>query len=165
MSKKRFTEGLESIFGADAEETLQESSPLLTSTIIERKEKRKKPESTRSTAKNFSDDLQSFLQEAFEDSFDQQLEKKKITTSELKSKAQVKKRYKRPKSGLDLLIRNTIEPDNIRLEPKKSKRVTITFDPNKLKKLKDIAREKKSYLRDVIDEIVAEYLDTHTQKD
>jgi hypothetical protein len=162
LSKKRFTEGLESIFGADAEETLQENSPLLASTTVKEKDKNK--ENPRSTAKNFSADLQSFLQEAFEESFDQQLEKKKTTTSELKSKARVKKRYKRPRSGLDLLIRNTIEPDNIRLEPKKSKRVTITFDPGKLEKLKDIARKKKSYLRDVIDEIVADYLATHKDK-
>jgi hypothetical protein len=38
------------------------------------------------------------------------------------------------------------------------KRVSFVFDKEKLKKLKTIAKVKKSYLKDVIDEVVAEYL-------
>ena len=162
MSKKRFTEGLESIFGEAAEETLQENSPLLSST----QEAKSKPseENRRSSGKNFSSDLQDFLQDAFEESLDKQIEERK-KTSKLQEKAKVKKRYRRPMGGLDALIRSTIEPQNVRVAPERAKRVTLTFDPQKLEKLKEIARHKKSYLRDIIDEIVADFLDTYKNED
>jgi len=153
---------MESIFGEAAEETLQESSPLLSSTQAAKKKKSSKRSSS---GKNFSDDLQSFLQDAFEDSLEQQMEeraqrKEKAVEQEVK----VKKRHRRPLGGLDALIRSTVEPAQKRIDSRKAKRVTLTFDPNKLDKLKKIARNRKAYLRDVIDEIVAEYLDSMEQK-
>ena len=162
MSKKRFTEGLESIFGEAAEETLQENSPLLSST----QETKPKPseENRRSSGKNFSSDLQDFLQDAFEESLEKQIEERK-KNNQLQEKAKVKKRHRRPMGGLDALIRSTIEPKNRRVAPERAKRVTLTFDPQKLEKLKEIARLKKSYLRDIIDEIVADFLDTYKNEE
>ena len=52
----------------------------------------------------------------------------------------------------------------MRLETKGTKRITLTFDPDKLEKLKTIARRERTYLRDIIDEIVAEYLDEYESK-
>ena len=156
MSKKRFTEGMESIFGDTSEDTLQESSPLLSSTSSKRKA-RKQDSKKSSSAKDFSSDLQSFLQDAFEDSLDQQIEERKKKQA-LKEQIKVKKRHRKPLGGLDALIRSTVEPEKVRVETDKSKRVTLIFDPKKLEKLKKIARNRKAYLRDVIDEIVADYL-------
>jgi hypothetical protein len=39
-----------------------------------------------------------------------------------------------------------------------TKRLTVTFDKKKLEKLKKIARLEKSYLKDILGEIVAEYI-------
>lgn len=158
MSKKKFIEGLESIFGEAAEDTLQENSPLLTSSTPQ---KTKKPaRSRRSSAKNFANDLKIYLEDAFEESLETQLEER-AKQKKLQDKVKVKKRPRRPRGGLDSLIKSTIDRDTIRLDSSKAKRVTLVFDPNKLEKLKAIARNKKSYLKDIIDEIVAEYLDNN----
>jgi hypothetical protein len=158
LSKKKFIEGLESIFGEAAEDTLQDSSPLLSSSAppkVKNKSARK-----RTSAKNFSDDLRNYLEGAFEESLEHQLEER-AKQKKLRDKVSVKKRPKRPRGGLDSLIRSTIDRNTIRVDSSKSKRVTLVFDPSKLEKLKAIARNKKSYLKDIIDEIVAEYLDNH----
>lgn len=157
MSKKRFTEGLESIFGDTAADTLQEDSPLLTSTA----EPTTKPKKKRSgSGKNFSDDLQLFLQEAFEESVSQRLDSPSQPEPEKQPEPQVRKRHRRPLGGLDALIRSTVKPENIRVQPQSSnsKRVTLVFDLSKLEQLKAIARDRKAYLQDVVDEIVEEYL-------
>ena len=162
MSKKRFTEGLESLFGEAAEDTLQESSPLLSRTG---KQKKTGEESgKRSSGKDFSSDLQAFLENAFEESVEEQLEQRKQKRTPISGSAQVKKRHRKPLSGLDALIRSTVEPDSFHLDQKSTKRITLTFDPDKLEKLKAIARRERTYLRDIIDEIVAEYLNEYEAK-
>ncbi|MCB0561497.1 MAG: hypothetical protein H6573_24435 [Lewinellaceae bacterium] len=163
MSKKRFTEGLESLFGEAAEETLQETSPLLSRTA-KREEQKGEEGGKRSSAKDFSSDLQAFLDSAFEESVEEQLEQRKKKRTPISGSAQVKKRHRKPLSGLDALIRSTVEPSSMRLETKGTKRITLTFDPDKLEKLKTIARRERTYLRDIIDEIVAEYLDEYESK-
>jgi len=165
MSKKRFTEGLESIFGEAAEDTLQESSPLLSRTAKREGNKKQDEEGgRRSSAKDFSSDLQAFLESAFEDSVEEQLELRKQKRIPISGSVQVKKRHRKPLSGLDALIRSTVEPDSIHLGQKSSKRITLTFDPEKLEKLKAIARKERTYLRDIIDGIVAEYIDEYEGK-
>lgn len=165
MSKKRFTEGLESLFGEAAEDTLQENSPLLSRTEKREALKKKGEESgKRSSAKDFSSDLQAFLENAFEESMEEQLEQRKQKRIPISGSAQVKKRHRKPLSGLDALIRSTVEPGNIHMEQKAARRITLTFDPEKLEKLKAIARQERTYLRDIIDEIVAEFLDEYEAK-
>ncbi|MCB0548649.1 MAG: hypothetical protein KDD19_13805 [Phaeodactylibacter sp.] len=165
MSKKRFTEGLESLFGEAAEDTLQENSPLLSRTEKREAPKSRDEESSkRSSAKDFSSDLQAFLEHAFEESVEEQLEQRKQKRTPISGSAQVKKRHRKPLTGLDALIRSTIEPGSMRIEQKSAKRITLTFDPEKLEKLKAIARRERTYLRDIIDEIVAEFLDEYETK-
>lgn len=164
MSKKRFTEGLESIFGEAAEDTLQESSPLLSRTGRREAPKKGDEGGKRTSSKDFSADLQAFLEHAFEESVEEQLEQRRQKRTPISGSAQVKKRHRKPLSGLDALIRSTVEPGSIRLEPEGSKRITLTFDPVKLEKLKAIARRERTYLRDIIDEIVAEYLEEYESR-
>jgi len=45
-----------------------------------------------------------------------------------------------------------------------NKRVSFVFDKSKLKKLKSIAKIKKAHLKDIIDEVVAEYLSEFENK-
>ncbi len=162
LSKKRFTEGLESLFGEAAEDTLQENSPLLSRT--EKRKKKEEESSKRSSAKDFSSDLQAFLENAFEESVEEQLEQRRQKRTPISGSAQVKKRHRKPLSGLDALIRSTVEPDSIHLQPQATRRITLTIDPEKLEKLKAIARRERTYLKDIIDEIVAEFLDEYEAK-
>jgi len=87
-------------------------------------------------------------------------EKKKGKNKKTLSKPEKKKRRVIPRSGgIDSLIRSTVEGSIMQIESTSNKkRVSFVFDKEKLKKLKTIAKLKKSYLKDVIDEVVADYL-------
>lgn len=119
----------------------------------------KKPKRS-SSGKNFSSDLQSFLQEAFDDSMERQLEERQQRDEAAPTEPSVKKKHRRPMAGLDALIRSTVDPQAA-TDPDsgRPKRITLSFDPIKLEKLKTIARDQRALLRDVIDEIVEDYLD------
>lgn len=154
MSKKKFTEGMESLFNdepLEREEQQSVSRVRKTATSVE-EEKRS------SSGKNFTDDLQSFLQTAFEESYERQTEKRKKEDYS----ADIKKRRSKPMSGLDALIRATVEPSSrVDAKSKAVRRMTVAFDEDKLTKLKRIARLEKAYLRDIIDRIVAEYIEEY----
>ena len=153
MAKKRFTSGMDSLFEntPDRKDLEQDTSSL---------KKMPKDQGTLSQkdnkdqSKGFSDDLKAFLQEAFEASFDKQMDSTPSPTR--KSTRNVK-----PKKGLDALLRSTIEPSKMRLQNKPVRRLTISFDEQKLAKLKSIARQEKTFLKDIIDEIVGEYLEAY----
>ncbi|MCB0703785.1 MAG: hypothetical protein KDC34_00685 [Saprospiraceae bacterium] len=66
-----------------------------------------------------------------------------------------------PKSGLDSLIRQTVESSKVSVDYGARKRVTFLFEEDKLDQLKQVAREENKYLKDIISQIVSEYLDRH----
>ena len=113
----------------------------------------------KSTGKRFSDDLQSFLMEAFEESFERQIQQPLESST-----VELKKRSQKPMSGLDALIRTTVDPKIQIDSAQQLRRLTVAFDEQKLEKLKTIARIEKTYLRDIIDEIVADYIQEYEQK-
>ncbi len=164
MAKKRFTDGLESLFEEPRDKKPAGNELLLfpveekpaSSAKTPRKEKGKK-----SPGKSFTNDLQSFLQEAFEEAFEERLQPKKNSSP---AKKRVKKRRRKARSGLDALIRSTVQPSSLELLDKPTRRLTVTFDLQKLEKLKNIARLEKTYLKDIIDEIVGEYISKYDQK-
>ncbi|MCB0644189.1 MAG: hypothetical protein KDC44_21245, partial [Phaeodactylibacter sp.] len=67
----------------------------------------------------------------------------------------------KPVSGLDVLIRRTIETTELEVNYQSKKRITFVFDREKLDKLKQIARKEKSYLKDLVDELISEYIDSY----
>ncbi|MDX2066999.1 MAG: hypothetical protein SFV55_01170 [Haliscomenobacter sp.] len=155
MSKKRFTAGLESLLSSpddaalqghvmlSAESTNAKSSNTTSETIS--------PEAgKKAQGKRFTDDLQAFLMEAFEESFERQMQ-------QLPAEAEIKKRSSKPMEGLDALIRSTVEP-KVQFDQHATRRLTLQFDERKLEKLKAIARMEKTLLRDIIDGIVEEYI-------
>ena len=164
MSKKKFTVGLESLFQEEdvAGEQQQEGSALLfppePKTV---KGKKSKKGAKKKSSKNFTDDMQDFLIDSFEESFERQMAKRSEKPSPNKI---IKKRSKRPRSGLDLLIRSTVNPSTIEFDEHETKRITLVFDIKKLEKLRSIARDKRTYLKDIIDEIVGEFIDDYEGK-
>jgi len=156
MSKKRFTAGLESLLSTPDDVALQSNALLAESNaskgkaaVAELPEK----ESKKNQGKRFTDDLQAFLMEAFEESFDRQMQHDRSSAAE----PEVKKRSTKPMDGLDALIRSTIEP-KVHFDANTTRRLTVQFDERKLEKLKTIARTEKTLLRDIIDSIVEEYI-------
>ncbi|MFK8007792.1 MAG: hypothetical protein AB8H03_15545 [Saprospiraceae bacterium] len=186
MSKKKFKKGLESLFGDWGGEPIEDVVLELENTEDYQSEPEKpkphakKDSSKRANAgKNFTMDLDSLFQEVVQESIEEQFElkkekakdkkknKNKKTESKPKSKPEKKKRRVIPRSGgIDSLIRSTVEGSIMQIESTSNKkRVSFVFDKEKLKKLKSIAKVKKSYLKDVIDEVVAEYLAKHKEFD
>lgn len=183
MSKKKFKKGLESLFGDWGGEPIEDVVLELENTEDYQSEPEKpkphakKDSSKRANAgKNFTTDLDSLFQEVVQESIEEQFELKKEkekikkknqkVESKPKPKPVKKKRRVIPRSGgIDSLIRSTVEGSIMQIESTSNKkRVSFVFDKEKLKKLKSIAKVKKSYLKDVIDEVVAEYLAKYESK-
>lgn len=154
MSKKKFISGLESLFGEAFEET---AKGILFPAETEVSKKSGESDK-RSTGKDFSSELQSFLDEAFEQSIEDLAGgEKEAPQSSLKSGKQARQSL----SGLDLLISSaaTVPP-----VPKKNihtKRVTLLIDKAKFTRLKEIARKEKSYLKTIVNNIVKDFIDNY----
>lgn len=158
MSKKKFTVGLESVFSEATQDTLHEDSPLLQQTRHKSSIGVKNEEpGKRTSSKNFSSELELFLKEAFEESFERQTANKPL---EVEKEVPLRKKRQKPASGLDMLIRSTIEPTAMDVSEtnKNTKRIVLAFDSDKFQKLKHIARLERTYLRNIIDEMVAEFI-------
>lgn len=151
MSKKKFTDGLDSLFGDAPTDIDQQGNFLLFPVDKEVENARKDLE--KGSTKNFASDLDSFLKEAFEEAFEDATEQSSATKTPKKTK-----RSKKSLSGLDALIRSTIEPHDITFDKKNAKRITFLVDKDKLDKLKEIAKKEKAFLKDVISSIVEEYV-------
>lgn len=160
MAKKRFTVGLESLF-EDPNEDKTAGKDLLLFPVEKTKKNKPAKKIKKTHNKTFTADLQSFLKEAFEDSFEEQTSSQQDDFQQEKG---TKKRRRKPLSGLDSLIRKTVEPKSMDLLEKPTRRLTLSFDHQKLEKLKSIARLEKTYLKNIIDEIVGEFIEEYEQK-
>ncbi len=158
MGRKKLVEDFGTLFGDDDAGILSEDSVLLSGKKRSAAPKRHEPKGRVSHGKNFASDLESFLEETFEESFETHLQAEQNAAE---VEAQIKKRSRRPPGGLDALIRSTVEPSSIEMHELPTRRVTLVFDKNKLDKLKTIARVERTYLKDIIDDIVEDFLRTY----
>ena len=190
MSKKKFSNDLNSLFGFSTEvETFQDDNPLLNNeedvaTLVappkvaekvaakaEKKQvviKRKKKKAT----KNFHSDLEDLFQEAFqekmeemrkEDAQPQQQTDQGGNSPEAAKKPKPRRIRKiRPRMGLDNLIRNTqnLSPEEIQVR-EDQKRVTFLYSKSQLEKLRNISRKDSRYMKDIIGEAVTQWLEEY----
>lgn len=173
MSKKRFTSGMEDllheasqtspVYIAGSSKSQQNLTPMEGNTLpmegISLIGDQPVAPLRRTHGKKFSDDLQTFLQEAFDDSFEKYLDPNYVHDD-----SSNKKRSLKPMAGLDAILRSTVDPKTMRLGPGNTRRLTLVFDENKLNKLKSIARMERSYLKDIIDEIVESFINEYEVK-
>ncbi|MCC6726024.1 MAG: hypothetical protein IT258_16075 [Saprospiraceae bacterium] len=165
MSKKKFTDGLESLFSIDHnKESGQGTTFLEGANPDEMRPGAGRPAAVKPThRKNFTTDLDSLLQEAMQESFEEQLQEREAnaaTSSPTKAQPFHQQQVRRkPLGGLDMLIRRTVEQGAVAEDPLTgTRRLTVTFDKEKLNKLKTIARMEKAYLKDILGDIVEEYI-------
>lgn len=164
MSKKKFTDGLDSLFGLSTD-NLTEDSPLLVNTAEKPQPKpkvrKRRNALSKPTGKSFTSDLDSLFKSAISESVaEQKKEQNEIQTLRQERARRLVRRKKRV-TGLDSLLRQTIDASSVNIETKTKKRVTFVVDKMKLTQLKAIARTEKSYLKDIIGEIVSEFLDKY----
>lgn len=160
MSKKKFKAGLESLFGdTGADDQLPGIRPLLVeeeaqeSTIATRRNRTRKRSS-----KNFTSDLEGLFHSALDKEYKEPAKKPSLANGR---DTKVKKRSERPVIGIDALIRRTSNENREELKSSSplKKRVTFSLEKKKIEKLKDIAKSKKAYLKDIVDEIISKYLE------
>ncbi len=158
MSRKKFTVGLESLFGTDTEDAFQEESPLLD------KEEQKTRKVSRSTKKRSSKDFTSDLGTLFEQALAETIEEKEEKAKSKIQAPKTRKRRLRRLSGLDALIRHTEGLDVVEVNVPTKKRVTFVFDKDKLTRLKEIAKSEKAYLKDIIGDVVSSFIEKYEKE-
>ncbi len=152
MAKKKFTDDFDSLFSGMGEDSMPAEALKAAD-----KQPEHSDDDTRNEGKNFADDLQSFLEDAFEETLTEQLSE---TSNRKKSKT--KKRSRGSLGGLDMLIRSTVSMDEVEVRSgKHTRRVTVLIEQEKLEKLRTIAKTEKTIVKDVIASIVEEYLDQY----
>ena len=146
MAKKNFKSGLGDLFESAMEETPKVETKKKT-------QKKTRRTASKKTTKSFMSNLDDLLQEAIEEGVQEQVEK-------IKTKKRTVSKRKKPMFGLDALIRETVETSKVEVSaPQNTKRVTFVFDEAKIDKLQQLARLKKAYVKDIVNEIISEYLD------
>lgn len=163
MAKKNFNAGLEDIFKnpTDSSEgdTLVQSKKSVSSerstssggATAEAAQSKKK-----SYRKNFTYDLSNLLNDAFTESKEVGDNIAKETRESEKSP---KKRIKKvPLTGINALIRRTLDSDYDGGENRNYKRVTFICDRDKIAKLKKIAKAEKVYLKDILSDLIDKYI-------
>lgn len=161
MSKKKFTETLDDLFGESSKDTLSKDSPLLAKTQVEdRKSTARKSPALAKSGKNFIADLDFLFEDALVETKTENVADKTAKAAK-SARTQPKRRSPQPVSGLDVLIRRTIETTELEVNYQSKKRITFVFDREKLDKLKKIARKEKSYLKDLVDELISGYIDSY----
>ncbi len=162
MSKKKFTDGLESLFSTDSQDVSGKGTAFLGAPADEAGTVAVKAKRRTSSRKNFTTDLDTLLEEALQESFEEKMaqrEKEKAAATAGASKSKYQNQARRPMTGLDVLIRRTVESGDIKEDRKDGvKRLTVTFDKTKIVKLKKIARLEKAYLKDILGGLVEEYI-------
>lgn len=156
MGKKKFTSGLDSLFGdVNESNTLDQGSVLLKRTRNTKIQRPTKVVSRKKSSKNFTSDLDSLFNESVQDDFSE-------VEAPTPSRRKTGRRLSRPRiTGLDALISKTTDIDYDEMEQEIKKRVTFVFDNKKYDKLKRIAKVESQYLKDILGKVVTEYIDEY----
>lgn len=165
MSKKKFKAGLESLFSdTGADDQLPGIRPLLVEEEArESLDTRHRTRQKKRSSKNFTSDLEGLFHNAVDTEYKEPVRKSPLAS---RRDTKVKKRSERPVIGIDALIRRTSTEN--REEFKSSsplkKRVTFSLEKKKIEKLKDIAKSKKAHLKDIVDDIISQYLEEQADR-
>lgn len=174
MAKKRFTDNLSGLFEepAPGPATPRADAPSVSASSAPQDEERVDVEVPAPTprarkklsSKGFTADLDAFLS----DSFAREDHSPASPTSPAPASAPQQRpgspapRPRRRRTGLDLLIRSTVSDEQRESRGPRAgdtKRVTLIFNKEHLATLKEQAKERGMYLKDVVQEMVAEYLE------
>jgi len=170
MAKKRFTDDLFGLFEEPQETPAPEPQAPAAAQAkpaaeesVEVKVPAASPKARKKlSSKNFTADLDDFLSDSFEREAKNDASQASHEGTKQPSKAGPLPRRRRRKTGLDLLIRSTVaDEDRSPRGPAAAdtKRVTLIFKKDHLAELKDQAKERGMYLKDVVQEMVSSYLE------
>ena len=118
----------------------------------------------RTTSKNFTSDLDSLFQEAFTEAVEEKMDKLKRESGLQDPFAADERAYNKPLSGLDALIRQTVDASLASLDHAAVKRLTIMFENQKIEKLKNIAKQERSFVKDLVSGVLSEFIENYERK-
>ena len=155
MAKKRFSDGLDDLFSDSSHDTLDmvDSGGMAEFTVRQGSDRK-------TTSKSFAHDLDALLQEAMAESLDhfESVSEDRNALSG-KSKSTATSSIRASNSGIDALIRQTIDVQEFSQEAETGlKRLTVAVDRSKLEQLKAIARLENAYLKDLLVGLIDEYI-------
>jgi hypothetical protein len=158
MAKKKFASGIERLFLDDAEEVAIGGGYSEVSVQA-------RPERRSSGTKSFASDLDSLLHEALEASLERyDDEQESGFVQAVKSKAN-QGAMPAPTSGLDALIRQTIDVQSYEQDEQTGvRRLTVAVDRAKLDKLKTIARLENANIKAILVELIDEYIQDYSKE-
>ena len=158
MGKKRFTGGFDSIFGREEEEPVKITSEDI---AVETPTAPAEPAafSKKATVKNFTSDLDALFRDAMTERVEEKVTKIKrsvgIEDDPFEDSA---REFKKPLSGLDALIRQTMETSLAGMEHAAVKRITLLFESAKIDKLKNIAKLERAFMKDLVQSVITEFI-------
>jgi hypothetical protein len=164
MSKKRFSSGLESIFDdPQDEQVIAEKAP--PPSVAEIEAEVKAVVMKRTTTKNFTSDLDSLFNEAFTEALEERVNKLRHSSGLDDDPFESKRsEYKKPLSGLDALICSTVDTSLMGLEHAPIKRFTIMFENKKIEKLKNIAKQERAFVKDLVGDVLTEFINNYEKQ-
>ncbi|MDZ7879457.1 MAG: hypothetical protein U5L45_17395 [Saprospiraceae bacterium] len=163
MAKKRFTgDFTDSIFD---DSSPKEAAAMPTSaTKVETDMVSASGVVLRRTSKNFTSDLDSLFQEAFTEAVEEKLDKMKRDSGLQDPFANEERTPKKPLSGLDALIRQTVDASLASLDHAAVKRLTIMFENQKIEKLKTIAKQERAFVKDLVSGVLSDFIENYDKK-
>jgi hypothetical protein len=163
MSKKTFSSGLDSLFDSPRDEqVIAEKAPPPSVSEIEAEVKAVVMK--RTTTKNFTSDLDSLFNEAFTEALEEKAGKLHRSSGMDDPFAPKQSEYKKPLSGLDALIRSTVDTSLMGLEHAPIKRFTIMFENKKIERLKNIAKQERAFVKDLVGDVLTEFINNYEKQ-
>lgn len=166
MSKKRFTSGLDTLFEQTNEGHGQVSASRNVASLQNTEGDTHLVASKKIGSKNFTSDLDALFNEAFTEVVEEKIEKMRRESglSANDPFGEQEKRFKASLSGLDALIRSTVDQSLAGLEHAPVKRLTIMFENQKIEKLKNIAKLEKAFVKDLVSGVLNEFIENYDKR-
>ena len=167
MSKKRFSSGLDSLFDSPRDEQIVQSATATQApppSASELEAEVKAVVMKRTTTKNFTSDLDSLFQDAFTEALEEKADKLRRSSGLDDPFESKRNTYKKPLAGLDALIRETIDTSLMGLEHAPIKRFTIMFENKKIEKLKNIAKQERAFVKDLVGDVLSEFIENYERQ-
>jgi hypothetical protein len=167
VSKKKFSSGLDSLF--DVQEDIREQIAEAAPSVFEEQNSNVRIGSAaashrKASSKNFTSDLDSLFSEAFTDAVEEKVDKLRRSSGIEDPFEDNRRAYKQPLSGLDALIRSTIDTSLAGFDHAAVKRLTIFFENYKVDKLKSIAKSERSFVKDLVNGVLTEYINNYEKR-
>ena len=167
MSKKRFSSGLDSLFDNPRDEQEFEdvkAGKAPPPSVSELEAEVKAVVMKRTTTKNFTSDLDSLFNYAFTEALEEKVDQLRRDSGIDDPFESKRDNYKRPLSGLDALIRSTVDTSLMGLEHAPIKRFTIMFENKKIEQLKNIAKQERAFVKDLVGDVLTEFIKNYEQQ-